>query len=91
MHSEGVITPAHLPDDFTANAPQTIPDNTAPGNTMETLKKTVEAQTIQETLKRNQYNRLATARELGIHKSTLFRKIKALGIPLPERDGRSSG
>jgi hypothetical protein len=26
---------------------------------------------------------------LRMHKSTLFRKIKALGIDLPEADGRS--
>jgi len=31
----------------------------------------------------------AAAKELGMHKSTLFRKIKRLGIDLPEIDGRS--
>lgn len=40
--------------------------------------------------KRNSYNRLAAARDLGMHKSTLFRKIKKLGIILPQLDGRSS-
>ena len=34
-------------------------------------------------------NRLAAARELGMHKSTLFRKTRLLGIELPEEDGRS--
>ena len=29
------------------------------------------------------------SRDLGLHKSTLFRKIKSLGIVLPEIDGRS--
>ncbi|MCA1742419.1 MAG: hypothetical protein LC631_00450, partial [Desulfovibrionales bacterium] len=38
---------------------------------------------------RNNYSRQAAARELGIHKSTLFRKIKELNIKLPEQDGRS--
>ena len=51
--------------------------------------KLTESQIIQDTLKRNQFNRLATARELGIHKSTLFRKIKQLGLQLPEKDGRN--
>jgi len=35
-----------------------------------------------------------TGKELlarAIHKSTLFRKIKALRIELPEKDGRSRG
>ncbi len=49
----------------------------------------VEAQAIVEAIKRNNNNRVAAARELGIHKSTLFRKIKALGIHLPHTDGRS--
>ena len=35
---------------------------------------------ITQALSRNKGNRAATARELGIHKSTLFRKIKSLGI-----------
>ena len=51
--------------------------------------KLTESQVIQEALKRNRFNRLATARELGMHKSTLFRKIKQLGIQLPKTDGRN--
>jgi transcriptional regulator of acetoin/glycerol metabolism len=47
-----------------------------------------ERTAILQALARNDYNRSATARELGIHKSTLFRKIKRLGIVLPDRDGR---
>ena len=35
------------------------------------------------------FNRLAAARELGLHKSTLFRKLRALGLELPAQDGRS--
>ncbi|MGB2986367.1 MAG: hypothetical protein WBE26_10835 [Phycisphaerae bacterium] len=31
-------------------------------------------------------NRVAAARELGTNPSTLFRKIKSLGIELPDRD-----
>jgi PAS domain S-box-containing protein len=51
--------------------------------------KSIEAQVIIDALKRNDYNRLAAARDLGIHKSTLFRKIKNLHIKLPEIDGRT--
>ena len=51
--------------------------------------KPLEANTILNALKRNNYSRTETARELGMHKSTLFRKIKKLGITLPEWDGRS--
>jgi PAS domain S-box-containing protein len=40
----------------------------------------MEAEFILSTLKRNGGNRVKTARELGIHTTTLFRKIKALQI-----------
>jgi transcriptional regulator with PAS, ATPase and Fis domain len=48
-----------------------------------------EAEMILEALRRNRNNRLAAARELGLHRSTFFRKVKALGIVLPADDGRS--
>ena len=44
-----------------------------------TLKE-VEKRTIQEALQRNQWKKVITARELGIDKNTLRRKIKRLGI-----------
>jgi PAS domain S-box-containing protein len=50
---------------------------------METLKD-MEAIFLTNALRRNNWNRLKTARDLGIHKSTLFRKIKSLGIRIPE-------
>ncbi len=48
-----------------------------------------EAATIVAALERNEWNRAATARDLGIHPSTLWRKIRRLGIELPDQDGRS--
>jgi transcriptional regulator with PAS, ATPase and Fis domain len=45
--------------------------------------KDQERRFIRKTLARNGYDRLATARELGIHKSTLYRKVRKLGIELP--------
>ncbi len=47
--------------------------------------RSAETQVIMDALKRNSYDRLATASELGIHKSTLYRKIKRLGIDLRRR------
>jgi PAS domain S-box-containing protein len=44
-----------------------------------TLKE-VEKRTIQEALQRNQWKKVVTARELGIDKNTLRRKIKRHGI-----------
>ncbi len=80
----GNIAIHHLPDDFV----KSIHRPEAAGR-IRSAVQSVEAQSIIEALKRNNNNRLAAAGELGIHKSTLFRKIKALGIPLPETDGRS--
>jgi PAS domain S-box-containing protein len=42
-----------------------------------------EKRVIIDALKRNRYSRKAAAIELGMHKSTLFRKINKLGIELP--------
>ena len=80
---EGEIRPHCLPDIFK----NSIPRPTSHG-TIDAALQSVEAQVIMDALKRNQYNRLATARDLGIHKSTLFRKIKMLDINLPKIDGR---
>jgi PAS domain S-box-containing protein len=46
-----------------------------------------EAAFIMNALKRNGWNRARTAEELGIHKSTLFRKMKALGITESNKPG----
>lgn len=77
---------ANLPEELTAHG------HTAPITAgMRAARNLLDAQAIHSALKRNGYNRLAAARELGIHKSTLFRKIKRLGIELPRKDGRSPG
>ncbi len=56
-----------------------------PGSTL----KEIERIYITDALRRNHGNRNAAARELGIHPSTLFRKLRSLDIDVPERDGRS--
>ena len=50
----------------------------------------LDAQAIRAALERNGDNRTAAARELGIHKTTLFRRMKKLRLPRPTRDGRSA-
>jgi DNA-binding NtrC family response regulator len=46
----------------------------------------VEKQFIISVLTKNNWNRLAAARELKIHKTTLFRKMKKLLIYPPDQD-----
>ncbi|MCP4723491.1 MAG: PAS domain-containing protein [bacterium] len=45
--------------------------------------KNIEVQVIIEALKKNNYKKLATANDLGINKTTLWRKIKKYNIQLP--------
>ncbi|MDY0384454.1 MAG: sigma-54 interaction domain-containing protein [Geobacter sp.] len=80
----GMLQLAHLPDEITLhnNRISTVA-------TLHDARSQLEAQTIRTALERNAYNRLAAARELGMHKTTLFRKIKQFGIDLPRTDGRS--
>ena len=40
----------------------------------------LERQFLVAVLERNDGNRLATAKELGIHKTTLWRRMKRLGL-----------
>jgi PAS domain S-box-containing protein len=70
----------HLPQELQGSAPSES-DSKVPD--IGTTRRSAEAQAIFQTLEKNNFNRLATARELGIHKTTLYRKIKALGLNLP--------
>ncbi|MDZ7664434.1 MAG: sigma 54-interacting transcriptional regulator [Desulfotignum sp.] len=72
---EGTITCEHLPAFLSrkqASTQQPVDDPV----------KAAQINMISEALARNNYNRNAAAKDLGIHKSTLFRQIKKLGIKL---------
>ncbi|KAB2891762.1 MAG: PAS domain S-box protein [Desulfobulbaceae bacterium] len=56
---------------------------------LESAVSSTETRVILEALERNGYNRRATAKDLGMHTTTLFRRLRRLGLQLPERDGRS--
>ncbi len=79
--SEGMIEPKHLSENFSYSETKVL---VSPFH-ISAIKQTIEAEAILEALKRNNFNRLAAAKELGIHKSTFFRKIKSLGISLPSK------
>lgn len=84
MCSEGFIGIRHLPDEL-----KTHGASAGMGSDVRSFHDLIDTQSIRTALERNDYNRLAAAKELGIHKTTLFRKMKKLGIVLPELDGRS--
>jgi PAS domain S-box-containing protein len=74
----GLIRPAHLPESLR-------PSESAPrAGDIQNLRE-IEARFLYEALRQHQWNRLATAKALGIHKTTLWRKMKQLGIALPDQ------
>jgi PAS domain S-box-containing protein len=72
----GLIQPQHLPEHL---RPQYQPGPAFTGLTLEEIEK----RALWEALERHQWRRLATARELGIDKSTLRRKINQYGLNPP--------
>jgi len=84
MCSEGFIGIGHLPEELKAQEA-----SVSMGSDARSFRDLIDTQSIHTALERNDNNRLAAAKELGIHKTTLFRRMKRLGISLPERDGRS--
>lgn len=72
----GLIRPEHFP-----NYIQNI--RTAPAIEISSSMEDMESLFIMAALKRNEWSRKDTAKELGIHPSTLYRKIRKLGLKVP--------
>ncbi len=70
----GLIEPHHLPDPLRGTV--THCEGFPTGVTL----AEIEARAIREALSRNHGKKLETARELGINKTTLWRKLKRLGL-----------
>ncbi|HPQ89749.1 MAG TPA: sigma 54-interacting transcriptional regulator [Candidatus Mcinerneyibacteriales bacterium] len=69
-----VITPDLLPPEL---APPGPPRDTS---SLQKASERVEASLLRDVLERNGGDKVKAARELGIHKSTLYRKLKRLGL-----------
>ncbi|MBN2465479.1 sigma 54-interacting transcriptional regulator [candidate division WOR-3 bacterium] len=91
--SAGQIGIEHLPVELTARAVASrhpsISLSLDSASTIRKARELLEAETIRKAIDKAGGNRSAAAKELGIHKTTLFRKLKQLGIDPPEQDGRS--
>ena len=72
----GIIEKKHLPDFLSARQSHDI------NHKAESLRDAARVH-LSNILKQNNWNCPQTARQLGIHKSTLYRKIKSLGIKIP--------
>ena len=77
----GEIDRHHLPQPLCGEAGEQDPRDQGNHKSF----RQVEAAFIMNALARNGGNRTRTAQELGIHKTTLFRKMKALGIAAEKR------
>ncbi len=73
----GLIEKKHLPEALFSAAEKNIDNDDA------TSLKNLEKAYLLKVLEQNGWNCPQTARQLGIHKSTLYRKIKSLHITLP--------
>ena len=81
-----VICVEDLPLELTANVP--IPVARTAGRTLKEAMEGPERQIILEVLESNNWNRNLTADTLGINRTTLYKKMKRLGIE--EREGIQS-
>jgi PAS domain S-box-containing protein len=88
---EGAIGISHLPAYLTekTGSERQQPEPAGTAVSFAQAVNLTEEQAILAALQRNAFNRKAAAADLGMHKATLFRKIKKLGIILPQNDGRS--
>ena len=84
MCPEGRIGLEHLPDELTSHG---VCKPAVPS--MKAAHDLLDTQSIRTALAQNNNNRSAAARSLGIHKTTLFRRMKKLGLTFPKQDGRS--
>jgi len=75
----GIIKPEHLPDYLLGNT--SIPVVEIAGTMRE-----MESLFILAALKRNAWSHKNTAKELGINPSTLYRKIRKLGLKIPNNN-----
>lgn len=72
----GIIEKRHLPESIFSSEAKYAPAQVS-------SLRDAEYNYLLKIIRQNNWNCPETARQLGIHKSTLYRKIKSLGIKLP--------
>jgi PAS domain S-box-containing protein len=81
----GRIDLGHLPETLTGLSLSRMTNGRVD---LREAREALDVQAIRAALIHNHGNRLAAAKELGVHKTTLFRKMRTLGIDRPKEDGR---
>ena len=85
----GAIDRHHLPDGLCGQVRAPAAPRADPAKGYRSFRAMEEA-FLRRALERNGGSRLSTARELGIHKTTLYRKLKSLGIERCARGCRNA-
>jgi len=75
--TKGIIKPEHLPMHLQEK-------RSIPAVEIATTMNEMESLFLLAALKRNNWSRKETARQIGINPSTLYRKIKKLGLKIPK-------
>ena len=83
---ENVIGVTHLPDNLIQNRKEAaMIGNERDGSVS---WENMERSFLRDALERNSWNRTATAAELGVHNTTLWRKMKRLNLQAPNSPGK---
>jgi PAS domain S-box-containing protein len=77
---QSTIEPSHLPDFL-----QETDLKAEPSSDMQQAVKSVEARMILDALAKHNHNRTEAAKALGLHKSTLYRKMQRFGLHPPKK------
>jgi len=78
--TQGIIKPEHLPKHLQSQA-------SIPAVEIATTINEMESLFLIAALKRNNWSRKDTAKQIGVNPSTLYRKIKKLGLKIPNNNG----
>jgi len=85
-----LIEGQHLPDYLQPGLPLRETGTQEPASSKRIKWADLERGFLLQVLRENNWNRKAAARELGIGRQTLWRKVKRLNIQIPRKDGRTS-
>jgi DNA-binding NtrC family response regulator len=78
LGKHSIIMPDDLPRELTLMAPAAVPSSA--GRTLKEALEGPERQIILDTLQQHNWNRNETAAQLGINRTTLYKKMKKLGL-----------
>ncbi len=88
---DNLIGIGHLPDYLRPHSDIRKSDDPGEHGERNLTWDELERSYIYEALSRNNWNRAATAAEIGIHTTTLWRKMKRFNLKTPKQDGRTKG